>query len=98
MAKKEKAQKRDLLTIMNNPADESELKSFVDEAVDAMRIIDSAKETFKALRDEAIEKMGMEGKDFNWLVRLYFRQEFDKEYTEAEKKELVLSKILNKEA
>lgn len=88
--KKQKPQERNLIDILNNSADRAKLQGFIDEAVRCKTRIADENESIKNLRDEAIEKVGIKGKKFNQLVKLYFNNNFSELQSEAEELEMVI--------
>lgn len=88
--KKQKPQERSLIDILNNSADRAKLQNFVDEAVRCKTRIADENESVKNLRDEAIEKVGIKGKRFNQLVKMYYNNNFTEIQMEAEELEMVV--------
>lgn len=88
--KKQKPQERSLIDILNNSADRAKLQNFIDEAVRCKTRIADENESIKNLRDEAIEKVGIKGKKFNQLVKMYYNNNFTEVQMEAEELELVI--------
>jgi|GEM_PF-1172327 len=98
MARQKKAAKKqaqDLVSILNNPSEKEKLQVFIDEAVAAKTRMADEAESVKALREDAQEKIGISGKDFNKLVKMYFKNDFAEAQTEIEKWEAVLSLLLS---
>lgn len=88
--KKQKPQERSLIDILNNSTDRAKLQNFVDEAVRCKTRIADENESIKNLRDEAIEKVGIKGKKFNRLVKLFYNNDFTETQMEAEELEMVV--------
>jgi len=57
-------------SILNNPKDKATLQGFIDEAVRLKMIIKDNNESIKAIKDEALEKIGLDPKMFNALVKI----------------------------
>ena len=88
--KKQKPQERSLIDILNNSADRAKLQNFVDEAVRCKTRIADENESIKNLRDEAIEKVGVKGKRFNQLTKMFYNNNFTEIQMEAEELEMVV--------
>jgi hypothetical protein len=88
--KKQKTQFRSLIDILNNPSDRAKLQGFIDEAVRCKTRIADENESIKNLRDEAIDKLGIKGKKFNQLVKMYYNNNFTEIQMEAEELEMVI--------
>jgi len=61
----------------NVVSSKTELKKMIGEASDAMTQIEAFRDHIKAIRDEAKEKLGIEGKKFTALTRIYHKRERD---------------------
>jgi hypothetical protein len=72
MARKEKPVERDIAEILNNPVDKSTLRGFLSEAVLVRQKLADEQESFRVLRSEAFEKLGLSPKLFNSLVRISY--------------------------
>lgn len=57
-------------SILANPKDKSALQGFIDEAVRLKMIIKDHNESIKIIKDEALEKIGLDPKLFGSLVRI----------------------------
>lgn len=89
MGRKAKAapQSRDIASIINNSSDKAKLKGFIDEAILCYASIAMKNEDIKALRDEAVEQLGIDAKLFSNIVRVFRTESFEKtleEMTELE--------------
>lgn len=82
MAKKEKPSIVSIEAILANPSDKSKLMTFLEEAVRCKLRIADEMEAIKGLREEATEKLGLESKLFNQLVKVSFNNSYSE--TKAE--------------
>jgi len=82
MAKKEKPAIVSIEAILANPSDKSKLMTFLEEAVRCKLRIADEMEAIKGLREEAAEKLGLESKLFNQLVKVSFNNSYSE--TKAE--------------
>lgn len=80
MAKKTKAEPVSITTILNNPVDKKKLQSMIDEAVRCKFLIADQNESIKAIKDEALEQIGVEPKLFSSLVKIAY----DNNYAEKQ--------------
>lgn len=92
--KKQKPQTRDIASILNNSADRAKLENFVDEAVRCKMKIADEQESIKGLREEAVEKTGIEPKMFNIWLSLKFNNNYTEKQTEVEKVETLIEMLL----
>lgn len=90
MARAPKAEQRDIVSILNNPADKAKLTNYIDEALLCKKAIDDKNEDIKVIREEAIEKIGIEPKMFNSLLRLYHTGGFAEKQEEISQLELAI--------
>ncbi|MEM2159625.1 MAG: hypothetical protein QXN55_01570 [Candidatus Nitrosotenuis sp.] len=97
MAKQAKAEPRDLTSIINNPSDRIKLQNFVDEASNCMTRIADERLSIKDIRDEAIEKLGIDPKLFNFLVKTTFDNSSSEKKAEIEAFEVALNAFFNME-
>lgn len=89
-----KAVKRPIEDILNNSADKAKLQNFLDEAVRCKVRISDEQESIKCLREEAMEKVGIEGKMFNTLLALFYNQNFDEKKAEIDSLEIALELLM----
>jgi hypothetical protein len=97
MAKQAKAESRDLTSIINNPSDRVKLQNFVDEAANCMTRIADERLSIKDIRDEAIDKLGIDPKLFNFLVKTTFDNSSSEKKAEIEAFEIALTTFFNME-
>lgn len=62
--------------ILANSSDRSKLQNFLDEAVRCKMRMADENESIKVLREEAAEKLGLEPKLFNQLVKVAFNSSY----------------------
>lgn len=94
MARKQKTDPRRIEDILNNPKDRSTLQNHIDEAVRCKVRIADEQESIKAIREEAAEKTGIDGKMFNNLVSLYFNNNFSEKQAELERLETAIEMLM----
>lgn len=90
---KAKTETRRIDEILNNSKDRAVLQNFLDEAVRCKFRIADEQESIKAMREEAIEKTGIEGKMFNALVALFYNNNFDEKRAEIDKLETAIEML-----
>lgn len=73
---KDKKQIVSIEAILANPSDKSKLVTFLEEAVRCKLRIADEMEAIKGLREEAGEKLGLESKLFNQLVKVSFNNSY----------------------
>jgi len=89
-----KKQFTEISSIIKNPSSLSQLKIFIDEAVnDKIKILDR-NESIKRLREEAVEKLGIQPKMFNALVSLFFNNNFDEKLAEIGELETAIDGLM----
>lgn len=71
----------------NVSAHSEALADMIREAEGHMTQIDSFKEMIKEIRDRAKNEMGLEGKEFNAMLKIYYKRTRDQ--VEAEKDEIL---------
>lgn len=74
--KKGKQQFVSIESILANSSDKSKLITFLDEAVRCKLRMADENEAIKGLREEAAEKLGLEPKLFNQLVKVSFNNSY----------------------
>jgi ATP-dependent protease Clp ATPase subunit len=80
MARKEKPQIVNIESILNNSADKSKLIGFLDESVICKEKIADQQESIRAIRDEALQQIGLAPKLFNQLLAIsYSNKPFEKQ-------------------
>jgi hypothetical protein len=80
MAKQQKTEVRSLEDILANSADRSKLQGFLDEGVICKQRIADQQESIKAIRDEALQQIGLAPKQFNQLLAIsYGNNPFEKQ-------------------
>jgi hypothetical protein len=89
-AKKTKTEPRRIEDILNNSKDKAVLQNFLDEAVRCKVRISDEQESIKAMREEAMEKTGIEGKMFNALLALFYNNNFDEKKAEIDNLETAI--------
>ena len=92
--KKEKPEARRIEDILNNSADRKKLQNFIDEAVRCKVRMADEQESFKGIRDVAVEEIGIEGKMFNQLTALFFNNNFTEKQAELEKLETAIELLM----
>ena len=98
MARKQKTDPRRIEDILNNPKDRATLQNHIDEAVRCKVRIADEQESIKAIREEAAEKTGIDGKMFNNLVSLYFNNNFSEKQAELERLETAIEMLMMNKA
>lgn len=93
MVKKAKPEVRDIVSILNNPADKKKLTNFIDEALRCKQKVDDENESIKVLREEALDQIGIEGKMFNSLLRLYHTGKFAEKHEEVSQLEMAIEML-----
>jgi len=91
---KNKPQVRDIEDILNNASDRAKLQNFIDEAVRCKQKVADENESIKGLREEAVEKIGIEPKMFNALTKLFFNNDFAEKRADLEKLENAIDLLL----
>jgi hypothetical protein len=94
--RKAKAEVRPIEDILNNAKDRATLQNFLDEAVRCKVRISDEQESIKAMRDEAKEKTGIEGKMFNSLLALFYNNNFDEKKAEIDSLETAIDLLTNR--
>lgn len=61
---------RNIEDVIANPADKHKLQNFIDEAVRVKLRIADENESFKGIKDEAVEQLEVNPKLFNQLVKI----------------------------
>lgn len=74
--KEKKNQARNIIDILNNSSDRAKLQNFIDEAVRCKIKIADENESIKVLREEAMDKIGVNPKDFNNMLKLFYNNNF----------------------
>ena len=72
MARKEKPQIVNIESILANPSDKAKLMGFLDEAVICKEKIADQQESIRAIRDEALQQVGLAPKLFNQLLAISY--------------------------
>ena len=80
--------------ITKNPSSHAKLKSYIDEAVNAKIKILDQNQTIKGLRDSAAEELGLQPKMFNFLVSLFFNNNFDEKLAEIGEQETAIDALM----
>lgn len=94
MAKKDNQEKRDLVSILSNPKDKQALQGFIDEAVRTKLKIKDEQESYKVIREEAVDKLGIEPKAFNTLTKLFFDNNFAEKQSEFSELEQAIEMLM----
>lgn len=76
MAQKQKPVFVSIEAILANTSDKSKLLTFIEEGVRCRLRIADENEAIKGLREEAAEKLGLEPKLFNQLVKVAFNSSY----------------------
>lgn len=98
MPKVGKREIRPIEDILNNKSDRAKLQNFLDEAVRSKGRIAQEQEQLKAIKDAAIEDVGIEGKMFNQLTALFFNNNFSEKQAELEKLDTAIEMLLMNKA
>lgn len=85
---------RDIVTILNNPADKKKLQNFIDEAVRCRIKIKDQNESIKNLKAEALLQIGADPKIFGQLVRLFDNNSFAEKRHEIETLEAAIDILI----
>lgn len=80
--------------ILNNSKDRAVLQNFLDEAVRCKVRISDEQESIKGLREEAMEKTGIEPKMFNNLVSMFYNNNFDEKKEELGNLEIAIELLM----
>ena len=91
---KNKREERPIEDILNNLSDRAKLQNFLDEAVRSKSRIAGEQEQLKAIRDAAVEAVGIEGKMFNQLTALFYNNNFSEKQAELEKLDTAIEMLL----
>jgi hypothetical protein len=89
-----KRETRQIEDILNNLSDRAKLQNFIDEAVRSKSRIAAEQEQLKAIREAAVEDVGIEGKMFNQLTALFFNNNFSEKQAELEKLDTAIDLLL----
>lgn len=91
-------QHTDVSDILKNPVQRDKLTNFVDEVVRCKMKILNENESIKTLRESAVEELGIKPKLFNYIVALYFNNNFEEKQEELEQLETVLHGLMQLDA
>lgn len=83
----------DIISILNNLDARAKLTNFIDEALILKRSIDDKQQDIKIIREEALEKIGIEGKMFNQILGLYHKGNFGEKQEELSQLESAIEML-----
>lgn len=84
----------DITTILRGENTKQELQCFIDETVRCKMKIMQEQDAIRAIREAAVEKLGIEPKMFNTLVGLFFNNNFMEKKEEINRLDSAIDALL----
>lgn len=75
--KQAKPETKNIVDILNNSDSRAKLQNYIDEAVACKMRIADEQENIKALRELSLDKLGAAPKDFNAILKLVWKNDFE---------------------